>query len=201
MTYNKLVSELFKALLEAGLSSSAFCISGGFARDLHHGIAPNDVDIVIVPGVTGGFRPEVWMDQHDWSRIDAAMRRLAYVRDTAEFCDSSGPTTERWQDIVQYSHPNPDIPDVDFLVSAKASVNVLEVVQSNDFNINHYAILCANSLGDPVGPIYVGHTPAGVLRQTRDSAVTEERAKHIRDIADRLHWTIPVTPTKENTHE
>lgn len=195
MTYNKLVSDLFKALLSAGLPAQIFCISGGFARDLHHGVTPNDVDIVIAPSNA------IFMHSWDWDRIDTAMNAIGYYRDNAEFCDYSGPVTDRWQDIVQYSHAEDDVPDVDFLVSSTLDANVLEIVQSNDYNINHYAILCANRFGDTVGPIYVGHTPAGVLRQTRASSVTEERAKHIRDIADRLHWTIPVTPTKENAHE
>lgn len=197
MTYNKLVSDLFKALLSSGLPSQMFCISGGFARDLYHGYTPNDVDIVIAPTASYGIFMQSW----DWDRIDTAMNAIGYYRDNAEFCDSSGPVSDRWQDIVQYSHAAEDVPDVDFLVSAKLDANVLEVVQSNDYNINHYAILCANSLGDAIGPIYVGNSPQGVLRQTRSSAVTEERAQHIHDIAARLYWTIPVTPTKENTHE
>lgn len=175
--------DIFAALKDTGITEDQFMCAGGFPRDIHHGVQPKDIDIVVLGGT-----------EHCGDVFDAMLRLGYHMTDDSAPSDNSSDASTRWAYIAQYARRGMEGLvglEVDILFAHEKYKSLQEVVQDFDYNINMAAIFFPNRA--IAGPLYfvqgTGHER--VLRQTRHAHICPERAEHIREKARALGWTIP----------
>lgn len=171
------IRQLLDCARENGVPATHVFAAGGCARDLHHGVAPHDIDIVVIDG-------EQYAD-----RIFTALEDLGYecTDDNGTDDPSGGPdAASRWLRVTQYSRQ--DSLDVDVLFAHPRYSGIEDVLSDFDFNINQAIIGHVN--GAIIGPLYMNTDGSTALRKLRDAQVSDERQRHIEQVALNLGWVV-----------
>lgn len=196
MSYPKPYKQLIGALIAWGIDPAYMAVGGGFARDTHHGVEPNDLDIVVVGGVDpdldlGAYLPPGWeITQQDVQYPESGQDFEARLEIVIQL---------RWAGVREFLlgtlefGPAPTL-EADILVATPHYKSVNQHITDNDFNLNHYRIDSLGFLNDQP-PYFVG-VDEGTLVQCRTAQVLPERHNRMVDLAKEYGWSVNI-PYKE----
>ena len=167
MTPIENATEVLSALGRAALPHQ-FCIAGGFARDLFHGVATRDIDVVIV-----GYP--------NMGAIEHALKQVGYILTRRDGDDGVSGGDAVWTAVHQFEHPFKL--SIDLLFSAQETV--LDAIDTFDCNLNQFMLRNG-------APIYLGGSNA--VLNFMGKSVSDDRRAYIADKARNLGWVVPIAP-------
>lgn len=193
--YDKHLVDLVNALSSL-YNCNNVAVAGGHCRDLAHGYAPRDADIVIVNVYTPNmFNLESALPE-GWVITDV------FDSDGPQYADGRPDLEKRLDTVIKLVYelelPAPAAPAVDLLFAKPKYKSVESFVDGFDYNLNMF--YCPASEIANTGKIGSRLTqkaldsvsgPQGrVLVQNREAEVTFTRAGYIKDKAELYGWTV-----------